>query len=71
MANGNRILALDERGELLLLRANPDKFDLADRRKVSEADTWSHLAVVGNQLFIRELNGLSAWNWGPKLATGN
>ncbi len=71
VANGNRILALDERGELLLLRANPDQFDLADRRKVSEADTWAHLAVVGNQLFIRELSGLSAWNWGPKSATAN
>jgi hypothetical protein len=60
---GDRILALDERGELLLLRANPAKFDVIDRRKVSDQDTWAHLAVGPGELFIRDLGGLSAWHW--------
>jgi outer membrane protein assembly factor BamB len=63
VANGNHLLALDERGELLLFRANTDKFDLVDRRKISESDTWAHVAPAGDQLFIRELDGLSAWKW--------
>ncbi len=63
VSQGDRLLALDERGELLLLRANPAKFDVIDRRKVSEQDTWAHLAVVPGELFIRELGGLSAWRW--------
>jgi len=63
VANGDRILALDQRGELFLLQANPAKFEVLDRRKVSEEETWAHLAVAGNELFIRELNGLTAWLW--------
>lgn len=61
-ANGDKILALDERGDLLLIRANPEKFDLLDTRKVGE-DAWAHLAVCGNEVFIRELNAMAVYRW--------
>ena len=57
------ILALDQRGELLLFRADPSKFDLIDKRKISEDETWAHLAVCGGQLFVRELNALAVYDW--------
>lgn len=63
VANGDRILALDERGELLLIRANPEKFELLGRAKVSERPTWAHLAACGRELFIRDLTGITAWRW--------
>ncbi len=63
VAQRDRILALDQRGELLLIHATPDKFDLLDSRKVSEQETWGHLAVSGDQVFVRELNGISAYLW--------
>jgi outer membrane protein assembly factor BamB len=63
VARGDRILALDQRGQLFLLRANRDKFDLLDQRKLTSEETWAHLAVVGDQLFVRDLHGLSAWRW--------
>lgn len=62
-ARGDLILALDERGELLLIRADPDAFRLLDRRTVSEEETWGHIAVCGSEIFIRELHGLSAYRW--------
>jgi outer membrane protein assembly factor BamB len=62
-AQGDRILALDQKGELLLVRANPEKFELLDSRKISEAETWGHLAVAGNQLYIRELHAIAAYQW--------
>lgn len=62
VANGDRILALDERGLLLLLKADPSRPDVLDRRKVGD-DTWAHLAVAGDGLFIRELRALAAWEW--------
>jgi outer membrane protein assembly factor BamB len=65
VANGGRILALDQRGELFLLRATPEKFDRLDSRKVAEAETWAHLAVSGELLFIRELKALAAFRWSP------
>lgn len=63
VANADRILALDERGELLLIRANPDNFELLDSRKISDDPTWAHLAVCGNELFIRELNAMAVYRW--------
>ena len=68
VARGDRILALDQRGELILLRANPERFDVLARRKVSEAETWAHLAVDGSALYIRELNALTAWEWSDRTA---
>ncbi len=63
IASGDRILALDARGELLMIRANPEKFELIERRKLTEQQTWAHLAIVGNQLAIRELNAISYYDW--------
>jgi outer membrane protein assembly factor BamB len=63
VANGDRILALDQRGVLLSLRANPAKLELLDQRKLTAAETWAHLAVADDQLFVRELNALSVWQW--------
>jgi outer membrane protein assembly factor BamB len=66
IAQNGKILALDEKGELLLLRADPTKFDLLDSRRVSDQPTWAHLSLSGGDLFIRELNGLSAFRWSQK-----
>lgn len=63
VAQGDQILALNARGELLLLKANPNEFELLGQRKVSEQDTWAHLAICGNEVFVRELNGLSVFRW--------
>ena len=63
IAAGDRILALDECGELLLIRANPEKFDLIDRREVSTKPTWAHVAVAGDQVFVRELEAIAVFNW--------
>jgi len=63
VAQGDRILALDERGELLLIKANPEKFELLDQRKISEQPTWAHLAVCGDEVFVRDLKGLTVYRW--------
>jgi hypothetical protein len=57
---------LDEEGELILFRANPKRFELIDRRKIAKSETWGHLTVVDGELFVRELDGLSAWDWKPR-----
>ncbi|MCA8994543.1 MAG: pyrrolo-quinoline quinone, partial [Planctomycetaceae bacterium] len=62
-AQGVKILALDQEGELLLIKANPKEFELIDRRKVSEDETWAHLAITGGQIFVRELKALTALEW--------
>lgn len=63
VAQGSRILALDQRGTLLLLEANPEKFALIDSHKISNDETWAHLAVSGDELYVRELNALAMYRW--------
>lgn len=65
VARRDRILALDQRGILLLIKANPKKFELLDEQKISDDETWAHLAVSGNELYVRELHALAAYRWGP------
>jgi hypothetical protein len=61
--NGKRILALDQKGELLLIEANPETFKLLDRRKIAKQETWAHVAVTGDQVFVRELKAIAAYRW--------
>lgn len=47
------ILALDQTGRLLLIKANPKQFELLGEQKVADEETWAHLAVCGDELFVR------------------
>ncbi len=65
VSQGDRILALDQRGILLLFKANPREFELLDEYKISDDETWAHLAIAGDELYVRELNALAAFRWKP------
>jgi len=59
----DRILALNNDGELFLVHADPDRFVLADSRTVSTVETWGHLAIAGKDIYIRERNAIVAYRW--------
>jgi len=59
----DRILALTNDGRLLLIHADPSRFVLADSRKISTSETWGHLAIVGQHIYIRERNAIAAYEW--------
>ncbi len=63
IAQGERMLALTEAGELLLIQHNPKELQVIDRRDVAKSETWGHLAVDGDQIFVREQDGLTAFRW--------
>lgn len=63
VARGNQLLALDEQGELLLIHANPESFDLRARRSLNQRECWAHLALAGDHLAIRSLNQLEVFRW--------
>lgn len=63
VAQGDRILALDQRGILLLIKANPREFELLGERQVSDDETWAHLVVSRGQVFVRELEAISVFRW--------
>lgn len=63
VAQGQKILALDERGDLFLINANSEKFEPLSQRHVSDSPTWAHLAVCGDEVFVRDLKGLTVYRW--------
>lgn len=48
---------------IYLLRAHPKQFGLLDKRRLNDSESWAHLAVAGQDLFVRELNALAAYRW--------
>lgn len=60
---GDKIVALDESDSLHLIRANPEQLEILDSRPVSEDETWGHLAVAGDEIFVRELEAVAAFRW--------
>ena len=60
---GNKILGLDQNGMLYLINANPVKLVIMDSMKISNQETWAHLAVSDGQVAIRELNAIALYDW--------
>ncbi|MCA9253561.1 MAG: PQQ-binding-like beta-propeller repeat protein [Phycisphaerales bacterium] len=63
VAQGKRILALDESGDLFLIDANPEAFRPIDRKVVAENECWAHVAVSGETVLVRDLSGITAFKW--------
>jgi outer membrane protein assembly factor BamB len=60
--NGDKILALDETGDLLLIRANPERLEILDKVKVGN-NAWAHVALHQGKLIVRDLNALKVFDW--------
>lgn len=63
VTDGRNILALAQTGELILVRHNPAIYEVLDRRKISEQETWAHVAVCGREIYVREQRGLTVFSW--------
>ncbi len=63
VSNGKEILALDQKGILYRIAPNIEKLEILETREIADAQTWAHLAVSGNQIFIRELNAIACYQW--------
>ncbi len=63
VAQGSKILALDEKGDLILIKANPEKFELLDRRHISDASTWAHLAVGWQRSLCQRSHRTYVFDW--------
>lgn len=66
---GDRLLALDETGDLRLIHANPERFELIDAVHLTDQPAWAHLAVAGDEILVRDQSGLTVYRWtGTRLA---
>jgi outer membrane protein assembly factor BamB len=63
VATDDKILALDSRGVLYLLKANPEKLEILGEVDLATDDSWAHLAVVGDRVFVRGINSMAVYQW--------
>jgi outer membrane protein assembly factor BamB len=53
LADSDLIIVVSERGDLVLLRATPDKLQELAKIGAMKGKTWNHPVVVGNRLYVR------------------
>ncbi|MFN7730847.1 MAG: PQQ-binding-like beta-propeller repeat protein [Pirellula sp.] len=63
VTNGQRILALDQTGKLRLIAHNPKEFELLSERKLTDEESWAHLAVAGSSVVVRTQKALQHYDW--------
>ncbi len=62
---GHRLLALNERGLLQVLAANPESYKELGSGQLATSETWTMPAIVGNRLFVRSAKGLACFEFRP------
>ena len=53
LPSGDQLLVTSETGDLVLLRATPEKWTELARHEVLSGRTWNHPVLIGNRLYIR------------------
>ena len=53
LSDADQLLVLSEKGDVVLLRTNPERLEELTRFKVLDAKTWNHPVLVGDRLYVR------------------
>ena len=61
--DGTNVLALDADGDLILFAADPAGYKELGRRRVTDATSWAHVAVVPGRVYVRALDALIAYDF--------
>jgi len=67
---GDRLLVMTSGGELVQVKCDTTKYEEIGRWKLSSTgDVWSHLAIVGSKLFVKDKESLLCFDLKPRTAS--
>ena len=66
ITDGERILGLDQKGVLYLINGTPESLEILSQKKVSDTETWAHIAINNGNIYIRSLNKLMCYSMNQK-----
>ncbi len=66
ITDGERILGLDQKGVLYLINGTPESLEILSQKKVSDTETWAHVAINNGNIYIRSLNKLMCYSMKQK-----
>jgi outer membrane protein assembly factor BamB len=62
MLAGNHLVVLTEDGELVLVRATPERHDEVARFQAIEGKTWNHPVITDGRLLVRNVREMAAFD---------
>ena len=60
---GSTIFALEDDGELIVMRAGRANRDVVRRYQVADSPTWAQPAISGSRVFVKDVSHLTLWTW--------
>ena len=61
--SGSTIFALEDDGELVVLKASRVGMDVVRRYEVSDSATWAQPAISGSRVFVKDVSHLTLWTF--------
>jgi outer membrane protein assembly factor BamB len=61
VVRGDRLIVVSDEGEVVLVAADPKKYDELGRFSTFQAKTWNTPALAGNQLFLRNEKAMACY----------
>jgi hypothetical protein len=52
---------LEDDGELVVARTNPQNMEIVRRFTVADSSTWAQPVVAGNRVFIKDNSTVALW----------
>jgi outer membrane protein assembly factor BamB len=68
---GDRLIVTTEDGDVVLVKASPDRHEELARFSAVEGKTWNHPVVAGGRLFVRNIREMAAFDIRPQVRTQN
>ncbi|HEX5500762.1 MAG TPA: PQQ-binding-like beta-propeller repeat protein, partial [Thermomicrobiales bacterium] len=62
---GSRLFCLNERSDLLLVGADPQRYRTFGQSRLADDEAWTSPAIVGSRIYIRSKRGLRAFDFSP------